>query len=407
MVKYFLVTLKRLLKTFPYIFSTVLILLLCMFIAFGSAMNITEDEGQVRFRLALVCDDQDPYFMAGLDIVQAYDSTRFAIDTVKMDEADAHKALARGELDAYVVIPEGYIQAAMDGKLGTMKYVSTTGATDLVTLFKDEITAVVSQIIIACEKGMYAVERIAVDYDFESKASEYTGEISLKYVDYILDRSDMYYVDELGIRDSLGFDGYLFSGITVLVFSLMLIPAGICFINQDLSVQALLKSRNVHSGMQVLAEYLALVIVVFIPTLLVSLIVFLFSDAIPAQLLRLLQVFLPNRLPLLLLVIMNLVAFGYLVFQYANELVGGLLLYFFIALAFCFVSGCVYPDYFFPDVLRCVSRYTPQGISRSLLADYVVGNINVFKLVTLLGYTSFLVLASVFTRSVQICSQKR
>ena len=66
---------------------------------------------------------------------------------------------------------------------------------------------------------MYGIEHAAEDYGFQQRAAMYTRDISMRYVDYILDRTDMYYVDQLGIQDSLGFDGYLFSGMVVLLFS--------------------------------------------------------------------------------------------------------------------------------------------------------------------------------------------
>ncbi len=402
MGKYFVLKLKSLLKVFPYIFLAVILLFACLFLVFGAVLKAAEGEGKVRFQLALVCEDNDPYFLAGLDIVQAYDSTRFSIETVQMDEAQAQKELEQGTLDAYVVIPNGYIQAAMDGKLGTLKYVSTTGAADLTTLFKDEVTGVVSDLIVTCEKAMFGVEQIAADYDFEDRAAFYTKEISLKYVDYILDRTDMYYVDELGIHDSLGSDGYMFAGITVLVFSVMLIPAGVCFIKQDMTIPLLLKSKNVGAAMQVAVEYLAFIIVLLIPIALISMFVVLMGPAMPDSLYRLLKVFSLENLVWVIVVLLNLGAFGYLLFQCANELVGGILLYFFVAIALCFISGCIYSVYFFPEVLRNVSLYTPQGISRSILSGCIVGNVNKCEIMVLSAYTVVLLGGSYAMRSLRL-----
>ncbi len=407
MGKYFLLNFKSLLRLFPYIFVAVILLFSCLFLAFGAAFKTTENEGKVRFKLALVCDGEDPYFLAGLEIVQSYDATRFSIETLHMDETQAQKSLEQGALDAYVVIPKGYIHDAMNGTLGELKYVSTTGTAELTTLFKNEITGVVSDIIVTCEKAMYGVEHIADDYGFENSASVYARDISLKYVDLILDRADTYYVDELGIHDSLGFDGYLFSGICVLVFTVMLIPAGVCFIKRDVSVQRLLKAKNIGAGMQVAGEYLALIIVLLIPVAVISSVVALFDSVFSSELIRLVHVFAPQNLLWLTVILLNMAAFGYLFFQLADELVGGILLFFFAALALCFVSGCIYPVYFFPDILRNVSLYTPQGISRSIISGCVVGDVQYMEVVILSVYTVMLLCASYVIRAIRLNGAKR
>lgn len=405
MRKYFVLNLKRLTKVLPYIFATVLLLFSCMFLAFHTAIKAAEGKGQVRFRLALVCGD-DPYFQTGLDVIQAYDSTRFAIETLHLDEEKARDALNRGELDAYVVIPDGYIRDAMNGKLGELQYVSTTGAVELTTLFKDEITGVVSDIIISCEKAMYGVERIDEDYALENGAGAYTGQISMKYVELLLDRTDMYYVDALGVRDSLGFDGYLFAGIVVLLCAVMLIPACVSFIKPELSLNRLLRSKGIGAGMQVVGEYLAFITILFIPMAFLSLGVVLIGSAIPAELMRLITVFQPDNFIFLFIVLLNAAAFAYLFFQLADELVGGILLYFFASLALCFVSGCIYPTYFFPDLLRNVSQFTPQGLSRTIIGSCIIGNVRYTDLFLLSVYTVVLLAAAYVIRLVRLNSAK-
>lgn len=405
MGKYFVINLKSLLKVLPYILATVLLLFSCMLLAFHTAFKSGDGDEQTRFRLALVCGD-DPYFQAGLDVVQSYDSTRFAIETIHLDEQEARTSLEQGKLDAYVVIPDGYIRNAMSGELGELKYVSTTGAVELTTLFKDEITGVVSDIIVSCEKAMYGIERIDEDFELDNGADTYVSDISMKYVDLLLDRSDMYYVDELGVHDSLGFDGYLFAGIFVLVCAVMMIPACVCFIRPELSLNRLLRSKNIGAAAQVTGEYLAFLLVMLVPMVVISVAVALAKSVFSAELMRLSQAFMPRNFIFLFIVLLNAAALSYFFFQLADELVGGVLLYFFAVFALCFVSGCIYPTYFFPDLIRNISQYIPQGISRSIISGCIIGNIRYWDLIVLSVYTVVFLVAAYMIRLVRLNSAK-
>ena len=407
MGKYYLLKFKSLLRVLPYLFVSVAVLFSCLIIAFSTALDASNSADGMRFRLAMVCSDEDPYFKAGLDIVQAYDSSRFAIEALQMQEKEAMAALEKGELDAYVVIPDGYIGAAMNGELGELKFVSTTGAAELTSLFKEEITGVVTDIIIACEKGMYGVEHIAAEHGFADKAGSYMGQISLKYVDYLLDRTDTYYIKELGIHDSLGIDGYLFSGITVVILCVMLIPASVCFIGQDMDIQRLLKSKNIGPIAQVLDEFAAFLSILLIPVLSIFGLVIIIKDGLSADVYRLIGVFSFGNIIQILSIILLLAAFAHFMFQLADDLVGGILLYFFVALGLCFISGCMYPLYFFPDTVRKITQFLPQGLGRSIISGCVLGQQQSDLMVVLVGYTIVFLGASCLIRILRLRATKR
>ena len=406
MGKYFLLKLKSLIKVFPYVTIAVFLLFGSLLAAFAVVYESSNDE-KTRFKLALVCSENDPYFMAGLEVVQGYDSSRFSIDTQQMSEEDAQKALEQGLLDAYVVIPDGYIGSAMQGELGALKYVSTSNSTDLTTLFKDEITSVVSNIIITCEKGMFGIEALAEDFDFRQRAADYSYAISMGYVDYILDRSDMYYVDQLGLHDSLGFDGYLFSGISVLLISVMSIPVALCFVNQDLAILLLLKSKNIGAEKQVISEYLVFITALLVPVCGLSIITALFRNKLPEDIQRLAMIFAVQNIWRIFLIVINLGAFAYFVMQLADELVGGTLLYFFAALILCFASGCIYPVYFFPDILRNVAQYTPQGLAKQIIGNCIIGVSDFRIYVSIMLYTCVFLLGVGCIRVVRLRRAKR
>lgn len=373
MGKYFLLQIKRLVCFLPAMLAVVLVLFICLLSAFGVVNAANTQDGTAKFRLAFVGSAEDAYFQKGLEVVQAYDSSRFAIETVQLDEQEALNALKKDQIDAYVLIPDDFIKEAMSGKVGSLKYVSTTGAADLSTLFKDEITAVVSDIIIACEKAMYGIDDALRECDMEEQIGRFSYDISLTYVDYILNRNNTYRVESLGMEDSLGLDGYLFSGLTVVLLTLAVILSSCVFIKEEYDLEKLLKAKGIGPLAQIAGEFSALFLLWGLVVVTVSVLVTIAADQLPVELQRLAAMLaIENILPVLAVVFL-VSAFTYMLIQVCGNLVSGVLLQFFTGILTCFISGCLYPVYFFPDVIQKLGGHMPQAYARTVLASCLTG----------------------------------
>ena len=78
---------------------------------------------------------------------------------------------------------------------------------------------------------------------------------------------------------------------------------------------------------------------------------------------------------------------------------GGVLLHFFGTLTLCFVSGCMYPVYFFPVALQKVSAYLPTGLARAQLSSCITGKTEFLTGLLLILYgILFLLLSVLLTR---------
>ena len=60
-------------------------------------------------------------------------------------------------------------------------------------------------------------------------------------------------------------------------------------------------------------------------------------------------------------------AMSYFIFTLVRDLISGVLLQFFAGGVLCFVSGCLYPPYFFPAAVQKATIYLPTGAARSYL----------------------------------------
>ena len=157
MKKYLLLQLKRLARILPPVLLVAAVLFGCMALAYDAIGDMTNEEGeQTKFKVGLVGTAGDTYMQMGLAAVQSFDSTRFSVQFVQMDENEAETALRRGKIAAFIQFPEGFMDAAMYGNILSMKFVASVGSDSLVTMIKEELTGIVEIMIAHTQKGIYS-----------------------------------------------------------------------------------------------------------------------------------------------------------------------------------------------------------------------------------------------------------
>ena len=94
-----------------------------------------------------------------------------------------------------------------------------------------------------------------------------------------------------------------------------------------------------------------------------------------------------------------LTALSFFLFTLARDYMAGVLLHFFGTLTLCFISGCMYPVYFFPVALQKISAYLPTGLARAQLSGCITGVTDLFATLLLILYgIVFLLLTVLLTR---------
>ncbi len=388
MSKYFQIQYKRLLRFLPGALLVALILVGSLLLAFRlfTQQNANQEENQ-KFPFAFCGETEHSFLQMGLSALSSLDSSRFAIDLLEMEEADAARALARGEISAYIVIPDGFMDAALSGQILPIKFYSTTGATGIVSLVKEELSTAISTLLLASQKGVYGVWDTLIDNGLNNKAGGQMDRMALVYVNYIFARDRIYSLEELGIGDDLGLEGYILCGLGVLLLMLICLPFAARMIPRDPALGSLLCSKGKSAWGQAVCDFAA-----YAATLL-SLLLILFVAAklcIPGMD----TVFLWNILPVLFLT----AAFSFMLYSLSRDLVGGVLLLFFVTVIVCFVSGCLYPVYFFPTQVQQLAQWLPTGIARAQLASCLTGSAPLWTLPALLLYTGAFVAIGVWAR---------
>ncbi|MBQ6845580.1 MAG: ABC transporter permease [Oscillospiraceae bacterium] len=373
MKTYFYLQCKRVLRFLPFVAAISVVLFLGLAIILNKAvfLDSTSEEKQL-FKIGIVGNPEDTYLNLGMAAVETFDSSRFTIKFEQLTEENAQNALRRGTISAYVVIPDGFIESAMHGNLQPLNYITTTGTSELSTIFKDELTSVISSVLSEAQKGVYGLRNTMREYE-QAGSSKHMNDFSIEYFDFILGRDGIYKVTEMGVSDNITLPQHLICGISVLLLLLLGLPYAPIFVKKDFSLNKKLLTQGYKCHSQVICEYLSYFIANLLLVLLILLTIYFsgtFSNNATTQ-------FIPSFSQLILIslriipVIFVLTSLTFLIFELSGNLVNGILLYFFSTLALCYVSGCLYPVYTFPQIIQDISAFLPTGIARSYLAGFV------------------------------------
>ncbi len=383
MGKYLYLQLKRLLRILLPALLVAAILFGCLALAYQAVVSMTDEtQEQARIKMGVVGTAGDTFLEMGMLALKTMDSSRFSIEFVTMEESEAETAMRRGEIVAFVVIPEGFVDAAMYGEILPLKYVSTAGSVGLVSILKDEITKMVEGIVIDTQKGIFGTGSAMRQEGLSSGAAE--NDITFKYLDFIFSRSKMYSVSKLGNAEDIGLEEYLLSGFCVVLLMLVCLVFAPAMVRADMALARVLAANRRAVLKQTLCDFAVYLIGI------VCVVAVLMICAVCTGWVELSGAVLLQWFP----VIIAVAALSFLLYELATNLISGVLLQFFTLLSLCFISGCFYPVTFFPDSVQTLAAYLPTGIARSQLAQSFAGDVQPGAALMLMGYgTVFFLLA--------------
>jgi|GEM_PF-926680 len=385
MRRYTVVQLKRAVRFFPYVLLVTVILLIGLSLLLSGmvAKDGEKDENRL-FRIGVVGDMENRFLQMGMTAMQNLDETRFAMEFVPVPEEEAKAALATGEVSAYVVFPESFIEKMLRGQVDPITFVTTTQSQDVTALFKNEITRVVTDMVIASQKGTYGIGDALRDNGYGSLANRHVNQSSLRYVDVILSRHDALAVEEQGVSGGLSTVAYYVCSLAVLLLMLAGLPFACLYCRRDGALSSLLLSKGLSCTRQLMAEYLSHLLSLWALLSVLSLGVgaLLALVTLPGVTLALVISLYLALLPVLAMV----AAFDMLVFEVAGQIIGGVLSHFFITLGLAYISGCFYPLYAFPPVVQTVARLLPIHLARQHLGGVFTEDTSLVNLAFVLVY---------------------
>ncbi len=402
---YFYLQVKRSARFFFFVFIISLAICLTLGCILNTLINLdTSSEKNRKLSIGIVGDASDSYLGFGISAIQSLDSSRYSVELVEMEEEEASKKLLRGEITAYIIIPEDFVDTALKGNIQSIPYVTTGASADIATLFKDEILEVVSCIFVESQKGIFGLQNSLEEYH-PDYPWEWIDGLTVEYFSLILNRSCVFDTEIIGVSDSLSFSGYMFCGIIVLLMMLCGIPCCSLLIKTDMALPKLLNANRQNALIQVLGEYFAYFLMMLLNfTVILGVTVaavgsnasFIFGAAeINFSWFVLLIL---HLIP----VIFAITALQFLLYELSSGIAGGVLLQFLATIGLAYVSGCFYPINFFPESIQAVSKFIPLGIARSYLSGFLSESFQIADFIGLLISFALLFGASVLIRRERI-----
>ncbi len=363
MKKYFLLQLKRLVKTVPMALCVATVLFGALSIVMDGLLRMDGEQSEnKKFRIGVCGTASDNLLNFGISALQTFDETRFSMQLVQMEEQEAIAQLRRGEIAAYVVIPEGFTDEAMYGNILPIRYVTTAGAVGVDSLFKAEITGVINQILLASQRGVYSAYAVLAEHGLPDAANTALDDLALEYVALVFQRASMYALTLGGVGNAPSLGEYLLCGITVLFIFLACLSFAPAMIRSDLSLNQMLVSRGKGAMGQAACDFAAYFAALMLLFSVLTALAGLLGLRIAA--LREAAGVLVRGTP----VVFTAAAMSFLLYSCARDLTSGVLLQFLTVIALCFVCGCMYPITFFPETLQTLAPMLPAGAAREYLS---------------------------------------
>ena len=396
---YLLAQMKRVKKALPAVLIMTLLLTGC--IALISKVMLIADsssEKKQKVQIGLVGDISGSYLGFGISALQHLDSSRFAIEFIEMEEEEARDRLNHGTLSAFVIVPEGFVEAAVRGENMPLTYVSTSGSLRLGSMIMNELVNTISSLLTESQNAIYGMQNYLVNNGMSDIYWQATDELYLRFLDFILGRTSVYELEIMGLSGNLSMIGYYLCGFTVLFLLLWGIAGSPLYIKKDHALPALLSSKGQNTLSQMAGEFVAYFVLMATSFLLVIVLVAVAMGLTGFTLpeweregIGILFGFYVKMLPVAAVIC----AMQLLLFELTSDMVSGILLQFLCALSLGYLSGCFYPISFFPESIQIVQPLLPTGVAVNYGGNLLMEESTVIEMVLLLGYlVLFLVLAT-------------
>lgn len=375
MKKYFYSQVKRVVRFLPIILVISMVLCVLVSIIFSAMLSIDENKkDKQKFAIGVVGDTKESFLGIGISALENFDSSRFAIEFVELDEEKAKSSLQKGEISAYAVVPDDFVNSLVHGEIKKIKYYTTDDGVGISAVFEKEVTQVISNILVQSQKGVYGLAEAMEDNGASYCTGEKMNELCAKYFELIINRTSMGKNEYIGIADEVSMQGYFLCSIITLFVFLFGISCVSMYAKRDISLNRILYAKGQSGQRQIICEY-------FTYFLLVYLVVFVTSVCVAVlggikSLIPELEYMGMSEILLFTIRIIPVVAmisaFHFLLFEITRDIVTGVLLQFVASVSLTYISGCFYPIYFFPEIVQRISTFLPAGLARSYLSESIV-----------------------------------
>ena len=400
---YSLVQLKRMIKILPKSIGITLFLSCCIAllgIAFVESQENSEEKTKIS--IGLVGNLEESYMGFGIRAIQTLDSSRFTIEFVELEEQEAIKRVEQGNLNSYIKVPDGFLDAIMQGELKPLLYVSKTGNQMLSGMIVQEVVKAVSILMRDTQNAVFAMQDYIRERELREVYTEHTNTISIKYLDFILARPSVFEVEQIGVLgNQLSVQAYYVGAFSIVFLLLWGIMGALLFIKKDMALYKMLKAKGQKELSQIVGEWIAYVLLmlgnVFVLFFVFTIIVNQTGVTLPEWKTNVMSEMVIYGI-FFVPVIVLISAIQFLLFELSSDFVSGILLQFLSAITLAYLSGCFYPLSFFPKSIEIIANVLPTKIAFDYLSKCFLSQQKIKEVVIMMIYTGVFLLLTVCIR---------
>ena len=418
-VTYTYLRIKAVMKIYPAM--CIMTLFLCL--SLGGMLYLqserTEDlsggDEDARISIGVVGTATSGYLDTAFSMLKNLDSSSEEVNFITCkDRKDAVAKIRSGKILGAVIVPEGLVDTLLAGETGKMSLVLPASDSGITVLLIRELADSVSSIISSIHNGSEAL----ADYHIASGISDpdviadAQTDLLFMTLQDILHRNRIYRVKYVKTSSQLSIESfYLIAMVFLLIMLLGIMCAG-SFVRSDHALGRLLRVRHLGSGLQILAEYISLAVlltaicILFLPLIAVALshmpIPFSAFGISGYQFIQGFLRYSPHFLPIIMLA----AAIDILLYELSPNLITGVLMQFLTMIALSYASGVFYTVQTMPQTLKKISGLLPTGHALRYLQLSAKHDPSSLKLAAYIcAWTAVLVLLTILLRHRKLTSK--
>lgn len=370
--------------------------------------NIGEEKRKIT--VGLVGNTKDTYFETGITALKNADSSKFFVSFPEMSEKDAQTALKKREIDAYVYIPDNFIKGIYYGKNIPAQYVTLSKPTGFGGALMNEVVTLLSNIVVETQNGMYSMQNVAASVGNDENLDEKVTDLNVTYLSFVLNRNKVYSLNVLGVSDMVSIEGYYICGIIVFFLLIWGIACGKMLLSKNMSLLRSINISGIDAKNQILSEYGA-----FFAITLLTLLIFAVAfgsvvtynsfgiSELSAATVGSSVAFVIKMIPVIAMITAMHKAF----YEFVSDIVSGILLQFILAVGLGYISGCFYPNTFFPDSLQRFAEILPVGAGFAYLRRLMSETLTFSDFAVSVAYTAIFIFLAVTVRKHRILGGRK
>ena len=328
----------------------------------------TYREQQLHYKLGIVGSTENNMLTMGVDLLENDDS-RFMLDIIQFDDEEvARTALRNGEISAYVLITDEFINSlnALSNDI-SLEYFATSGQRGITGVMMDELADIASELVVSSEKGLLTLESEMKNAGFPSEAiNPEIDKLLLLYVGAMLARGDIAEFSELGLADGLTTPEYYSVSLSLFFMLLMSFCSVSFFLGKKKATYQFISAKGLGASWQILAEFIAYFLMNLFCVELVLVIVRRLSEMniLPSKNSEIIgdTILVKSEINIIAVVIL-FSALGFFIFEIVTGIINKFLAGFILYIGMAYISGFFYPKSFFPEVLQKVAKILPTGVA--------------------------------------------